>query len=267
MELALNKHAFLWSKEIKKMRKYNWVHEGKRILAAGMAAAMMTGMTVPAFAASAEVAAETQADQAEIQQKAPVSEPYAAANTQGGWFSPERNMVSANQDAFRAFKKAKKNLLGVDYKMLMLLEKQVVAGTNYCIFARAKTVVPNAKPYYVLMYLYEDLKGNVEVTKIKKVAETNELDGGWFAPKSNGIHAKENADAMKAAKKALYGMVGAEMRILSVLGSQVVAGTNYCYLLRSTGTYPGAEPEYELMYVYQDLKGKCEVTDSKDLKI
>lgn len=244
----------------------NWKLEGKRILAATMAAVMMTGMTVPAFAASAETQAD-QADQTEVQQEAPVSETCTAANTQGGWFSPERNMVSANQDAFRAFKKAKRQLLGVDYKMLMLLEKQTVAGMNYCIFARAKTVVPNAKPYYVLMYLYEDLKGNVEVTKIKKVAETNELNGGWFAPKSNGIHAKENSEAMKAAKKALYGMVGAEMRILSVLGSQVVAGTNYCFLLRSTGTYPGAEPEYELLYVYKDLKGKCEVTDFKDLKI
>ena len=50
---------------------------------------------------------------------------------------------------------------------LALLGTQVVAGTNYCILARVTPAFENPKPYYVLIYIYEDLQGGVQLLQIR----------------------------------------------------------------------------------------------------
>jgi len=44
------------------------------------------------------------------------------------------------------------------------------------------------------------------------------------------------------------------------LGSQLVAGTNHCFLCRSTVSVPDVVPYWTLVYIYRDLQGNTEVT-------
>lgn len=82
----------------------------------------------------------------------------------GGWTPAADPAVT--EDMKEMFDRALEGLLGVDYVPVAYLGSQVVAGNNHCILAQAKAVVPDAQPYYVLIYLHEDLEGNAAVMNI-----------------------------------------------------------------------------------------------------
>ena len=65
----------------------------------------------------------------------------------------------------------------------------------------------------------------------------------------------------EAFTKAAENLVGVDYKPLAVLGTQVVAGMNYCILSEATVVAPDAQPEYALVYLYVDLDGNSEVTD------
>ena len=83
----------------------------------------------------------------------------AEAPVMGGW-TPSAD-PAVTEEVKAVFDKGMEKLLGVSYVPVAFLGTQVVAGTNYCFLAQATVVYPDAKPYYVLVYLYEDLEGNV----------------------------------------------------------------------------------------------------------
>ena len=91
----------------------------------------------------------------------------------GGWTVSQNNEVTEEMKA--VFDEATEKLLGVDYEAIAFLGSQVVAGTNYCFLCRATVVVPNAMPLLKLVYIYQDLEGNVSVTNIQ------DLDIAQFA--------------------------------------------------------------------------------------
>lgn len=82
----------------------------------------------------------------------------------GGWTIPASNEMT--EELQLLFEKGMAELVGVDYVPMALLETQLVAGTNYCFLCQATVVYPDAKPYYALVYLYEDLQGQVSVLQI-----------------------------------------------------------------------------------------------------
>ena len=65
------------------------------------------------------------------------------------------------------FDKALNGLVGVNYVPVTYLGMQVVAGYNHAILCQATTVYPGAVPRWVIMYLFEDLDGNVTITDIR----------------------------------------------------------------------------------------------------
>ena len=83
----------------------------------------------------------------------------------GGWSLTET--LEIPDEARAAFDKAMEGLVGVSYEPLACLGYQIVAGTNYCILCRAMVVYPGARPYYALVYIYEDLTGNAEILDIQ----------------------------------------------------------------------------------------------------
>lgn len=91
----------------------------------------------------------------------------------GGWTATEDGTLTDNAGA--AFEKAAERLLGVSYRPVALLGTQVVSGTNYSILASAQTVAPGAAQRYVVMTIYENLQGEVEVLGIA------DLDPGLLA--------------------------------------------------------------------------------------
>lgn len=76
---------------------------------------------------------------------------------------------------------------------------------------------------------------------------------------------KDNKDAMEAFRKATNGLTGYRYEVVSVLGSQLVSGTNYAYLCKGEMVVPDASPVYLLLYVYEDLSGNAEILSQKDI--
>ena len=46
------------------------------------------------------------------------------------------------------------------------LGSQVVAGTNHAFLCQATVVAPNAKPFWAIVYLYENPQGEVNILNI-----------------------------------------------------------------------------------------------------
>ena len=96
----------------------------------------------------------------EIPQKA--AEP--AGTPVGGWTPAADPAVT---DGVRALvEKGLDGLLGVNYVPVAYLGSQVVAGTNHAVLCQASVVYPGAQPGFVILYLYEDLQGNVTILNI-----------------------------------------------------------------------------------------------------
>ncbi|MBR7040542.1 MAG: hypothetical protein IKI24_01730 [Clostridia bacterium] len=82
----------------------------------------------------------------------------------GGWTHSQSPEITEENKAL--FDKGMEKLLGVDYEPVAYLGSQIVAGTNHCFLAQATVVAPDAQPAYKLVYLYENLEGEVEVLSI-----------------------------------------------------------------------------------------------------
>ncbi|MBR6331885.1 MAG: hypothetical protein IKR78_01995 [Dehalococcoidales bacterium] len=148
----------------------------------------------------------------------------------------------------------------MNYTPVAYLASQVVAGTNHRVLCSVSPVVPNANATYALVTIYEDLQGNASLLEVRNseaaaYGESNLL-GGWTASQSP----KVTSAVKKALSKATDGLVGANYTPVALLGTQVVAGTNYCILCEVTPVVPNAETDYMIVRVYADLSDNAEIT-------
>ena len=82
----------------------------------------------------------------------------------GGWAAADDAAIT---DEVRAlFDQAMEGLVGVNYVPVAYLGSQVVAGTNHAILCQATVVYPDAQPTWVVVFLYENLEGGVEILNI-----------------------------------------------------------------------------------------------------
>ena len=91
----------------------------------------------------------------------------------GGWQTTVDAAVSEEDQ--KIFEKAMEGdalvrLSGMKYEPVALLATQVVAGTNRCFLSRMSADTPNASPFYVLVYIYEDLEGNVQLLEVSDLS-------------------------------------------------------------------------------------------------
>ena len=106
---------------------------------------------------------EEEAEEAELlREKEPLS-----GLLSGGWAAAEDWAVTDSVTALLS--KAQEQLLGVVYVPVAYLGSQVVAGTNHAVLCRASVTAPGARPYWAVLYLYEDLEGNVSVLDIESL--------------------------------------------------------------------------------------------------
>lgn len=61
--------------------------------------------------------------------------------------------------------------------------------------------------------------------------------GGWSHSASPALTEAQRA----VLRKALEGFAGSSIEPVAYLGSQIVAGTNHCFLCQATVAYPGAQ--------------------------
>ena len=178
----------------------------------------------------------------------------------GGWNRAESPVIT--DEIREMLKKAAQEKLGANYTAVAYLGYQIVNGTNHAILCRIAPVVPDAKEHYAIVYLYEELSGNVSIKEVKDFeAETNLSDepvmGGWTEPESPEM----TEEAQAAFEKAMEKLLGVNYVPVALVENQVVSGMNYCILCESTVVYPGAETSYALVYIYQDTEGNAEITE------
>ena len=175
----------------------------------------------------------------------------------GGWAKAASPEIT---DEFKAvFEKATSTLAGVEYVPVAYLASQVVAGMNHCVLCKATPTVPGAEASYSVVYVYEDLNGNAEITDIVESgasAEYADADGGWTEAASPAL----TDDAKQALEKACETLAGVEYIPVALLATQVAAGTNYRILCEAMATVPNAKSEYVIIDVAEALEGKAEIT-------
>ena len=102
-------------------------------------------------------------------------------------------------------------------------------------------------------------------TKEKEQAENNSdapLVGAYNTNLAS-FSLKDNPDAMNAFEAAFpNGYNYTHYEPIALLGTQVVSGTNYLYLCKSTWTDYQENVSFVLLQIYQDLSGKSEVMGS-----
>lgn len=82
--------------------------------------------------------------------------------------------------------------------------------------------------------------------------------GAWEGLEDSSV-SNEAREILNAATKGITDEV---YEPIALLGTQVVAGTNYCFLCEVIDVDDG-EKEYELVYVYVDLEGNATITDTE----
>lgn len=180
----------------------------------------------------------------------------------GGWTRADSPEIT--DDITKLLEKATKNLTGADYTPVAYVASQVVAGTNHCVLCKVAPVVPNASAKYALVYIYEDLEGNAEITKVLDTevsADYPENDGGWAAAQSPVMP----EDATEALAKATETLTGAEYTPVALLATQVVGGMNYRILCEAKASVPNGEIYYVIVTVYSDLDGNAEITETAEI--
>lgn len=105
-------------------------------------------------------------------------------------------------------------------------------------------------------------------TKEETVTETAEtsMENGGIAGGYTLYEAEEAAfdDEMSTIfTDAASQWDGGDLKPVALLATQVVAGTNYCFLAESSL----GEPEYKLVYVYHDTEGDNTLTNVQDVDL
>ncbi len=162
------------------------------------------------------------------------------------------------------FNKATEGLIGAGYTPVACIGRQVVSGMNYAFICREKIISPGTPETYSIVYIYEDTEGNAEIKNIMNTGVKTWMSdsdtptaGGWKQADSPEISDKLGG----LLDSAFEGLLGADYSPVALLSTQVVAGMNYCVLCEQKVVYPGAEPEYVFVYLYEDLDGNSQITD------
>ena len=182
----------------------------------------------------------------------------------GGWTRADSPVIT--DEINELLGKAVKGMVGAKYTPVAYIASQVVAGTNHCILCKVAAVVPEAVSEYKLVYIYEDLEGNAEITNVIETgvkADYANNDGGWGESASPVI----TEDAKTAFDKATEMLTGAEYTPIALLATQVVAGFNYSILCEAKATVPDAEAYYVIVTVYADLDGNAEITETNEIQV
>ena len=77
--------------------------------------------------------------------------------------------------------------------------------------------------------------------------------GGWTLTEDGAI----DETAQTAFDKAMETLLGVNYTPVALLGTQVVSGTNYCFLCEAAVVSPDAQPYYAVVSVYEDLQGNA----------
>ena len=185
------------------------------------------------------------------------ADPANSTQTAGGYTMVKQNPVQLPNEVQAGFDKA---AAGEKLTPVALIAQQIVAGTNDMILCQKDNE-------YKMIVIYRDLQGNAQLSKTSAFtltdytqgggeAKNEVLAGGWYAP-AEVTSLPLPDEAKTALDKALSGFVGSNIKPMALLGTQVVAGTNYAILCRVTPVTPDAISSVQVVTVYADLQGNA----------
>ena len=183
----------------------------------------------------------------------------------GGWENTFTNsQIGFDETLLELFKKANDNYKDMDLEPVAVLAKQVVAGTNYMILAK------DSKEYKMVV-LYKDLEGKASITNVSTFDYTKYINqnyansaqalvGGWTVESTGRLGMLEDSNIQAAFDNATSAFAGMTYSPITVLGKQVVSGTNYAVLCFGKPSYDGMPEGVYLLTLYVKLDGTSEVT-------
>ncbi|MBR4915027.1 MAG: hypothetical protein IKZ42_07105 [Clostridiales bacterium] len=169
-------------------------------------------------------------------------------------------------------KKAMHRLVGADFTPVAYLGSQVVAGTNHCFLCKERIVYPGAAPQYSLVYIHENFNNESEIKNIDNIVLPGMSDslpdgtkklGGWKYTEEAEI----TPELASVIEKAAQSKLGAKYEPIANIGLQIVSGTNHAVICKVTPVSPDASSKYAMVYVYESLDGKCEITEVSELDL
>ena len=177
----------------------------------------------------------------------------------GGWTINEAMDPAENKEAMEAFNKATDSLEGYRYEVVAVLGSQVVAGMNYSYLCKGEAVIPDAKPEYVMVNVYEDLDGNAEITESLSL-----LDGkkGWEYNRGNAS-LKENPDVDIIFNKALKEHVGVVYDPIAYIGKK---NNTYAIIAKTTTVTVNPQTNISIVYI-TDSDSSARIDDIKEIDI
>lgn len=163
--------------------------------------------------------------------------------------------------------RAMERIRGVIYDPVAYVGTQRNAGKNHAIICKVQMAQPTAIPYYAIIHIHEDTDGTATVTDtlglapngqlVSEIGDISPLVGGWEM-------AADEQPGLEAFRKATADLPDEVYSPIRVIGTQLVAGHNYCVLSQKTNTSDTA-PSFTLVTVYEDLEGNATITDKVDL--
>ena len=88
----------------------------------------------------------------------------------GNWELDNIKTANLPQKAQSAFTAVTSSLVGVDYQPVLYVGHQLVNGTNHCILALQRIVIPDEEYRLVKIIIHEDLNGAASLNSISGVA-------------------------------------------------------------------------------------------------
>lgn len=189
----------------------------------------------------------------------------------GSWAVPEDSTVT--EDHKKIFNNMTSKLDGFFFEPVAFLGSQVVAGTNYCFLCKP-TIKSNSGLHSLsLVYIYVNLKGEASLLSEERLVLPGTENAGKEAPVPGGWSYAESTEITDKIKevmsKATETLTGETYEPVAYVGYQVVSGTNHAILCKATPSVKelNGASKWILVTVYENLEGKCEITDTKDITI
>ena len=190
----------------------------------------------------------------------------------GGWTVIDGNRSLLNDEQSRVFAAATEAVTGEDLMPVTVVGTQVVAGTNYMFLCIGRPSVEEleGEPVWEMAGVYRDLDGKCELVSVEGFDMTDPaagqvygegISGGWECAIDRTFVEGEAAEAFEKTAKEYDGM---KLTPAVLLGTQLVAGTNYRLLCIGE---TGGRDYACVVTVYADLDGNAEITDCTVLDI
>ena len=157
----------------------------------------------------------------------------------GGWtVNEDYNNMMAEEDQTR-FASAMEGLVGVGYTPIQVIATQVVNGTNYAYLASGTTVTAEPVTGYYIVNVNQSSSGEISVVNIAEIdiadVKTKEAAGavlGGWQPTDTGKPGMLPGEEAQSSFDAATKDDAVRYNPIVLLGTQVVAGTNYKALCR-----------------------------------